>query len=490
MSAGTDQQIYGTKGPWAFTSGNQTEVFQQIIDDFVTRRDVAMEAVQEIEDGNYFAQSLSTFYMQTGRTRNTNTVKHTFFQRHSRFRKAAMSNIGSPTDGLVTLTIDPAYVQNIGTTASPTWVSPGLEKQYVFCGRNAVSGQIISVSKPSTGGSKPAHTLSVQFESSAVVATLVNGDFFAFHANVSKEKDTFPEGESQTDARYDMFFQYMMTSRPEISMLANSVIKQYAVQGKFFEDLIAKLDTYVRHEIQKSIQIMIADGSSYNGRQRTVGGIAQTAAFGYNNLLLDLSTTEKVKDWLNEVARYARSVGMGNELTHFVGMEFKIATGKLLDYQGTATLTNARYDTFGGDGGADASKRAVKLGFGTIVDGQIGFTHHMKPVLEYGHPELMNTVANGSGLNASYYEKTCWTTNMGRGGDKANMETFGVDSDKPQIGIFQLIQRNGDGSQATRNEIFRGSDIIGYEASKETITETFGFQMTNPQKSMFFKWAA
>jgi len=480
--AAEDIQQYPGLGPWGFAGGDG-EVYNQIIEDFVTRREVAMEAVQTSEDMAFFTGSLSTWFMRTGRHINTNTIKHTYFQRGSRFKAAAISNVGSPTAGLAVLTIDTAYVYNIGG-ASPFYVSPGLDREYVFIGKNGVRGQITAVSKPTNS---TTHTITVQFEDNTDASSLSNGDKIAFHAITAKELDTYPNGNSQTDARFNILFEYMMTTRPQISMLAASAQKQYGVDGKFFEWLIARTDTYVRHEILKSIECLIADGRIVNGRQTTVGLIPMVRGFGPTNLNTDLSTASAVTEWLRTIVRYARGVGqMGNEMTHMLGYEFKTGTTNVLGNAGLTTAQNIRYDAFGGDAGAN--ERSVKLGFTSVVDQESGFTHHLKPVLEYAHPELMNTTGTYTNLaNASFYEKSDLVLSMGKGGSAPNIKnTFGVDGATPDISILNLVMQDGKGGSSTQNHIFRGSDILGYEASTETITEYFSVKMTNAQKGMFF----
>lgn len=478
-----DIEIYGGLGPWGFP-GTDGELYEQILADFVTRRDVAMEAVQTSEDMNFFANSLTTWFMRTGRHVNTSTIKHTYFQRGSRFKSVAVTPSGSPSSGSITLVIDPSYVQNIGSATSPFWVSPGLDRQVVFVGKNGVMGRVTAVSKPTSGGTAPTHTLTVQFDDNTAANTVTAGTKIAFHGFISKEKDTYPNGQSQTDARFDILFGYMMTTRPEISMLAASVQKQYGVDGKFFEWLIARMDTYVRHEIYKSLECLLADGSIVNGRQRTVGLIPMIRGFGLNKLDVDLSTASAVSDWLASVVRYARANQMGNELTHMLGYEFKRGTTSLLGNAGLTTGQNIRYDAFGGDGGA--ANRSIKLGFTSVVDQEAGFTHHLKPVIEYAHPELMNTVGNYSGLaSASFYEKSNTILSMGKGRSDANLESFGVEGNVPDISILNLNLQDGKGGTAIQNTIFRGSDILGYEASTETITEIFGVMMKNAQKGIF-----
>jgi hypothetical protein len=470
------------QGPFGYAAGQQ-EVAQQIIADFVTRRDVVEKAFQNFEDMNFFMQSMSTYFMKTGRTVTTNTTKHTHFERGSRFKAATIGASPSVSGSNVTITLNVNSVFNIGTVAAPNYVSPGIVRQYVLLDGGPVQGQITAVSKPVATNNN--HTITIACASAGDAALFTAGKKISFLADASKEKDTFPEGMSQTDSRFDVLFQYMMTSQPEITMLASSLMKQYSVQGKYFEDLIAKLDTYVRHEILKSIDVLIADGSAYNGRQKTVGIIPLAIAFGYSDLTTDLSTTALAREWLREVVRYARGAGqMGSELTHFMGFEFKVGLSGLLD-QGTATQTNLRYDAFGGDAGA--RDRSIKLGFASIVDAEAGFTHHIKPVREYAHPELMNTKTFASSITASYYERSNTVVSAGRGyADVQDQNSFAVAGSVPEFAILNLEQRNGDGTQALRNEIFQGSAILGYEASRMTLTETTAFRMQGAKKSMFF----
>jgi hypothetical protein len=479
--AAIDTQITVGQGPFGYAAG-EAEVAQQIIADFVTRRDVVEKAFQNFEDMNFFMESMSTYFMKTGRTVTTNTTKHTHFERGSRFKAVTIGASPSVSGSNVTITLATNSVFNIGTVAAPNYVSPGIVRQYVLLDGGPVQGQITAVSKPVATNNN--HTITIACASAGDAALFTAGKKMSFLADSSKEKDTFPQGMSQTDSRFDVFFQYMMTSQPEITMLAGSLMKQYSVQGKYFEDLIAKLDTYVRHEILKSIDVLIADGSSYNGRQKMVGIIPLAKAFGYSDLSTDLSTPTNNRLWLRDVVRYARGAGqMGSELTHFMGFEFKTGLSNLLD-QGIATQTNIRYDAFGGDGGA--RDRALKLGFASIVDSEAGFTHHIKPVREYAHPELMNTKA-GTGTSASYYELTDTVVSAGRGyADVQDQNSFAVAGSVPEFAILNLEQRNGDGTQALRNEIFQGSAILGYEASRMTLTETTAFRMQGAKKSMFF----
>jgi hypothetical protein len=477
-----DLLISTGQGPFGYAAGQQ-EVAQQIIADFVTRRDVVEKAFQNFEDMNFFMESMSTYFMKTGRTVTTNTTKHTHFERGSRFKAATIIAPGTPPTGTsVVVTLNTNSVFNVGTIAAPNYVSPGIVRQYVLLNGGPVQGQITAVSKPTATNNN--HTLTIECASNADALLFTTGLKISFLADASKEKDTFPQGMSQTDSRFDVLFQYMMTSQPEITMLAGSLMKQYSVQGKYFEDLIAKLDTYVRHEILKSIDVLIADGTAYNGRQKTVGIIPLAKAFGFTDLTTTLDTTANAREWLRDVVRYARGAGqMGSELTHFMGFEFKTGLSVLLD-QGTATQTNLRYDAFGGDGGA--RDRAIKLGFASIVDSEAGFTHHIKPVREYAHPELMNT-KSGTGLSASYYELTDTVVSAGRGyADVQDQNSFAVAGSVPEFAILNLEQRNGDGTQALRNEIFQGSAILGYEASRMTLTETTAFRMQGAKKSMFF----
>lgn len=478
MSA-IDTQITVGQGPFGYAAGEQ-EVAQQIIADFVTRRDVVEKAFQNFEDMNFFMESMSTYFMKTGRTVTTNTTKHTHFERGSRFKAVEIGD-ATATGSEVVVELASTSVFNIGTVSAPNYVSPGIKRQYVLLNGGPIQGQITAVYKPTNSN---AHTLTIQCASSGDASAFVAGAKISFLADSSKEKDTFPQGMSQTDSRFDVLFQYMMTSQPEITMLAGSIMKQYSVQGKYFEDLIAKLDTYVRHEILKSIDVLIADGSSYSGRQKMVGIIPLAKAFGYSDVNVDLSSTTNARAWLRDVVRYARGAGqMGSELTHFMGFEFKTGLSVLLD-QGTATQTNIRYDAFGGDG--NARDRALKLGFASIVDSEAGFTHHIKPVREYAHPELMNPTG-GAGTSAGYYELTDTIVSAGRGyADVQDQNSFAVAGSVPEFAILNLEQRNGDGTQALRNEIFQGSAILGYEASRMTLTETTAFRMQGAKKSMFF----
>lgn len=484
--AAIDQLIYPGVGPATLQPGD-AQIAAQMEADFVTRRDVAMEAVEETEDGAFFRNSMATFLMKTGRVANTNTTKHTFFQNASRFKSIQISAV-SVSGAVATVTINPNYVFELSTQ---NWDSPGQVKDYVMLPKSGVRGQVTAVSKPSTGGSKPTHTMAITFNSNSEASSIVIGDWLSIHANINKEKDTFPGGMTQTQSRYDAFFTYMMTSRPEQTMLAMSLAMQYSVNGSNFQDAIARIDTYVRHELFKSVELMIGDGSSINGRQTVVGALANAKAFGLQDQNVDLSTTAAVKAWARRIGRYADFRTMGGELTVFMGNEFQQQIGAaLLDNIGTATQTNARYNTFGTD--ADAQKRAVNLGVKSLVNSDTGLTLHFKKVVEYGHPGLFNPEGYTlSGANAYYYQRSAFVSNLGRGANGSslnNTETAVIPTGGSPAGlrILQLVQRNGDGTQATRNTIFRGSAILGYEAATETLTETWGLQMTNPQKSMFF----
>ena len=482
-SGNATEQFSTGAGPFGYAGANG-EVYQQIIDDFVTRRELQMNAVITYPDGMYFKDGIGTWLMRTGRHVNSTTLKHSWFQRRSRFRAAAISVIGSPSSGLVTLTINTAYVFNIGTVGSPTYVSSGLPRQLVFHGKSGNYGQITAVSKPTNSN---VHTITVQFVSNGVVSGLTVGDKLAFHGFPSSEKDTYPQGESQTDSRFDAIFEYVMTSRPEISMQAHSAQKAYEVDGESYEGLIAWKDTYMRHEIYKGLEWMLGDGTAltsgtYGARTRTLGLIPNIRAFGASNLTTDLSTRVLVNSFLADVARYARGAGgMGPEMMHLLGLEFKIGLQNGLD-DGSATNTNMRYNAFGSEEGG--RERALTLGFNSVVDQVLGFTHHLKPVNEYGHVELMNTVST-SGLNGSFYELSDTIIPAGGGASGPNRKTFAVGDITPEISMINFVQRDGRNNTTTQARIYIDQAIKGYQADSETITEEFACKIANAQAGMF-----
>jgi hypothetical protein len=483
-SGNATQQFSTGAGPFAF-AGSNGEVLQQIIDDFVTRRELQMNAVITYPDGMYFKDGIGTWLMQTGRHINSTSLKHSWFQRRSRFRAAAISVIGSPSSGLVTLTINTAYVSNIGTSGSPTYVSPGIIRQLVFHGKSGNYGQITAVSKPTNSN---VHTITVQFVSTGVVSGLTVGDKIGFHGFPSSEKDTYPQGESQTDSRFDAIFEYVMTSRPEISMQAHSAQKAYEVDGQSYEGLIAWKDTYMRHEIYKGLEFLLGDGTaltngSYGARTRTLGLIPNIRAFGASNLTCDLSSRANVLAYLLDIARYARGAGgMGPEMMHLLGLNFKAGLQNALD-DGSATNTNMRYNAFGSD--ADAQKRGLNLGFNSINEGITGFTHHLKAVNEYGHVELMDTVTATTQLNGSFYEQSDTVLPAGQGGNGPNRNTFAVGDITPEISMINFVQRDGKNNTTTQARIYIDQAIKGYQADSETITEEFACKIANAQAGMF-----
>lgn len=474
------EQFSTGAGPFGY-AGSNGEVYQQIIDDFVTRRELQMNAVMTYPDGMYFKDGIGTWLMQTGRHINSTSLKHSWFQRKSRFQAVAISAIGSPTSGSVVLTINTAYVYNVGSASSPTYVSPGIERQLVFHGKSGNYGQITAVSKPTNSN---VHTITVKFLTNGVVSGLTVGDKIAFHGFPSQEKDTYPQGQSQTDSRFDAIFEYVMTSRPEISMQAHSAQKAYMVDGQDYEGLIAWKDTYMRHEIYKGLEFLIGDGIAYTAnRTRTLGLIPNIRAFGASNLTTDLSTRANVLAYLLDIARYARGAGgMGPEMLHFLGLNFKAGLQNALD-DGSATNTNMRYNAFGSDEGA--MKRALQLGFNSISEGVTGFTHHLKAVNEYGHVELMDTVTATTQLNGSFYEQSDTIVPGGQGQNGPNRNTFAPGDITPEICMINFVQRDGRNNTTTQARIYIDQAIKGYQADSETITEEFACKIANAQAGMF-----
>jgi hypothetical protein len=214
-----------------------------------------------------------------------------------------------------------------------------------------------------------------------------------------------------------------------------------------------------------------------------LGLIPNIRAFGASNLTCDLSTRANVLAYLLDIARYARGAGgMGPEMMHLLGLNFKAGLQNALD-DGSATNTNMRYQAFGSD--ADAQKRGLNLGFNSINEGITGFTHHLKAVNEYGHVELMDTVTATTQLNGSFYEQSDTVLPAGQGGNGPNRNTFAVGDITPEISMINFVQRDGKNNTTTQARIYIDQAIKGYQADSETITEEFACKIANAQAGMF-----